>query len=88
MTTDTKDKKALNTEVILSNILSPRLNKYSVEHKMSTKMVKEKLAAHLGVDLRNITRWMNNNTQPSLTEAIQISKFLGLPVESIFTIHE
>lgn len=74
-------------EVIVTNILRPRLLKYSELNKLSIKAARERLAIALQCDERLVTRWMNNNSQPTLTQAISIAKFLSLPVESVFTIH-
>lgn len=76
------------SETIVSNIIGPRLNKYSNDHKCSSKAAAERLAQHLGVHLINVTRWQRNNTQPSLAQAIEIAKFFGLPVEQVFTTHK
>lgn len=72
---------------ILNNILSNRLLKYSEQRKISKLAAKEMLAAYMDCEVKLVTRWMNNNAQPTLLQALLIAKFLSLPVEQVFTIH-
>lgn len=82
--TETKTEQSAH---ILSNIVRNRLLKYSEDKKISIMEAKEVLAKHMDCEVKLVTRWMNNSAQPTLLQAILIAKFLSLPVESVFTIH-
>lgn len=81
-------EKTQTQELVVSSILSNRLLKYSEDRKISIQAAKQSLAEHLDVKQINITRWCRNNAQPTLAQAIEIAKFLELPVEAVFTTHK
>lgn len=48
----------------------------------------EDLAISLGVSRQTIIAIENDKYDPSLTLALKLAKFLGLPVEEIFSVEE
>lgn len=81
-------KEQTGSQVVVSNILQNRILKFSEDKRMSQIAAKQALADYLGVKVINVTRWVRNNAQPTLPQAIEIAKFLSLKVEDVFITHK
>ena len=65
-----------------------KIGSFLKELRKEKDLTQETLAEALGVSFQTISKWENGSATPSIRAVLLISRYLDIPIDSIFSIED